>query len=106
MIDRDQRRRLHRRRVLVRRSHRRKLESVGNLLRHRRAQLAASVLQQEIHCFRGDVLGGIDEVSLILALGGIDDDYRPPCPQRREHFIDGTVLERGHWLSQFGQLTE
>ena len=51
-----------------------KFQFAGTACRDRRTKHAPALTQHEIHLFRGDGLGGRDEVSLILTVLVIHDD--------------------------------
>src|SRR6266404_1286982 len=46
------------------------------------------MLGHEVDGFRGDLVGGHDEVTLVLAVLVVDDDQHPPLPDLLDPFFD------------------
>ena len=74
----------------VRLDHRVQLEPLADLGQDRHAELAAAVRDHEVDRLGRDLLGRADEVALVLAVLGIDDDHHPAVADR----LDG-IFNRG-----------
>jgi len=74
--------------VLVDGDHRRQPERVGELVRHRRAEHARRVPDGPADPARRRVLGGEDDVTLVLAVLVVDDEDGQPAPDRVDRRLD------------------
>ena len=94
-LDRDRERGLVRRAVDLR--HHRDLELLGALLRQRQADEAAAVLRHEVHGIRRAHLRRDDEVALVLAVLGIDQDEHLAVARGLDDVLDlgDVVVEDG-----------
>jgi hypothetical protein len=62
---------------------------LGPLRRERKADQAAAILRHEVDGVRGSHLRRDDEVALVLALLGVDQDEHAAVPRVLHHHLDG-----------------
>ena len=65
------------------------IELAAAALRQQHAQQAPPVLEHEVDHLGGDLLGGADEVALVLAVGVVGHDDHPAGTKFGNQFLDG-----------------
>ena len=81
----------------VRLDHRRQLEPLAHVRQDRHAELPAAVGDHEVDRLGRHLLGGADEVALVLAVLGVDDDDHPALADGLDGFFDGGELRWTCW---------
>ena len=89
VVDGDRERRAVRIGVVALGDHRRQAQRIGTLGGHRGAEDAGGVPHDERHLLGGDGRGGQDQVTLVLAVGVVDDHDHPTGGDRRDGLLDG-----------------
>mmetsp|Transcript_4917 Transcript_4917/g.21990 ORF Transcript_4917/g.21990 Transcript_4917/m.21990 type:complete len:547 (+) Transcript_4917:37-1677(+) len=88
-IARHGKRRLHGVLVLLGGDHEGQVESVRGLVVHGDAHQPAGVADHEVHALLGHLIGGADEVTLVLAILVVEHHHEPPGGHLGDGLVDG-----------------